>query len=217
MNTSAMDALRLARKSVDEAMVERALRCKAFREDGARWPDAYSEDEQATERANMLADLRAALAGDGPMAYCRACQETGARNCGHFNECEGATCVTCHQPLNTRPGAAAVQGEAVDAPTLATELSPKAIALLRFYGEGALRRDLQSAIDASAHPAAQSPDAQGGEAVFTDEMRGAMHLVVLRAGGYTNGLLPAMFRAALAATPLAKSDGRGAVDDGGAK
>lgn len=46
---------------VDEAMVERALTSRAYREDGARWPDAYSDEEQKMERENMRADLAAAL------------------------------------------------------------------------------------------------------------------------------------------------------------
>lgn len=34
-------------------------------------------------------------------AYCRPCQEVGMSNCGNFDECDGATCSTCHRPLNT--------------------------------------------------------------------------------------------------------------------
>lgn len=88
----------------DDAAVERALVFSALHEDGAQWPDAYSEDEQNYERENMRALLAAAANTNGPSAYCRACQAAGLRNCGYFDECSGATCVTCHQPLNrTRP------------------------------------------------------------------------------------------------------------------
>lgn len=31
-------------------------------------------------------------------------------NCGHFDECSGATCITCHRPLNLTPAAAADAG-----------------------------------------------------------------------------------------------------------
>jgi len=88
---------------VTDEMVERALRHRAFQEDGAQWPEAYSDEEQRMERENMRALLAAAHKTDGPQAYCRACEETGMSNCGHFDECAGATCITCHRPLNTPP------------------------------------------------------------------------------------------------------------------
>lgn len=37
---------------------------------------------------------------DGPAAYCRDCQAVGMSNCSEFDKCSGATCVTCHRPLN---------------------------------------------------------------------------------------------------------------------
>lgn len=37
----------------DEAAVERALVELAWQEDGAQWPDAYSQDEQKMEREKM--------------------------------------------------------------------------------------------------------------------------------------------------------------------
>ena len=48
--------------AVDGAMVERALVYRARHEDGASWPDAYSEIEQAYERETMHLILTAALA-----------------------------------------------------------------------------------------------------------------------------------------------------------
>lgn len=87
----------------DDAAVERALAYLAFEEDGAQWPDAYSEEEQAMERETMRGVLAAANCTTGPSAYCRACQAVGMGNCQHFDECSGATCITCHRPLNTTP------------------------------------------------------------------------------------------------------------------
>ena len=87
----------------DAAAVERALTYLAFQEDGAQWPDAYSKDEQDMEREKMRGVLAAANNTSGPGAYCRACQSVGMRNCQHFDECSGATCITCHRSLNTHP------------------------------------------------------------------------------------------------------------------
>lgn len=87
----------------DDAAVERALVYLAFQEDGAQWPDSYSEEEQAMERETMRGVLAAANYTTGPRAYCRACQEVGMSNCQHFDECSGATCITCHRPFNTAP------------------------------------------------------------------------------------------------------------------
>ena len=87
----------------DAAAVERALAYLAFQEDGAQWPDAYSKDEQDMEREKMRGVLAAANNTSGPGAYCRACQSVGMRNCQHFDECSGATCITCHRSLNTHP------------------------------------------------------------------------------------------------------------------
>jgi hypothetical protein len=36
----------------------------------------------------------------GPSAYCIPCQQVGMSNCGYFDECDGATCITCHRPLS---------------------------------------------------------------------------------------------------------------------
>ncbi|WP_136419936.1 hypothetical protein [Herbaspirillum sp. ST 5-3] len=42
-----------------------------------------------------------AAVNQGPKAYCRACQEAGMSHCGNFDECDGATCITCDRPLNS--------------------------------------------------------------------------------------------------------------------
>jgi hypothetical protein len=94
----------------DAAAVERALAYLAFQEDGAQWPDAYSKDEQDMEREKMRGVLAAANSTSGPGAYCRACQSVGMSNCQHFDECSGATCITCHRPLNAHPPAPAADG-----------------------------------------------------------------------------------------------------------
>lgn len=88
----------------DEAMVERALTYRAMQEDGAVWPDAYGADEQAAEREQMRNVLAAALNTQGPKAYCRSCQRAGMSNCGYFDECSGATCITCHRPFTRAIG-----------------------------------------------------------------------------------------------------------------
>lgn len=46
---------------VDEAMVERALKVLAFEDDGAVFPDAYSDEEADAEREKMRKALAAAL------------------------------------------------------------------------------------------------------------------------------------------------------------
>lgn len=58
------------------------------------------------EAADHIATLEASVAANqkdaskGPFAYCEACQKSGMSNCGYFTECDGATCITCHQKLN---------------------------------------------------------------------------------------------------------------------
>lgn len=48
---------------------------------------------------------------DGPQAYCRPCQSAGISNCSEFDRCAGATCITCHRPLNA-PAVARSEGDA---------------------------------------------------------------------------------------------------------
>lgn len=112
-------------QAVDAAMVERALTYRAWQEDGAVWPDAYGAEEQATEREQMRAMLSEALNPNGPKAYCRACQRAGMSNCGYFDECAGATCITCHRPfVDTR----ALSGEkAVDVVGYLVEKKPRVV------------------------------------------------------------------------------------------
>jgi hypothetical protein len=58
---------------------------------------AWNRIERA--RKNLLS-LAAPQPPAQPSAYCLACQSAGMRNCQHFDECSGATCATCHRPLN---------------------------------------------------------------------------------------------------------------------
>jgi len=52
-----------AERGVSDAMVERALKQHAIDQDGAVWPDDYSESEHVMERGNMRRVLTAALGG----------------------------------------------------------------------------------------------------------------------------------------------------------
>lgn len=63
--------------------------------------DGYDEEDLAwaKRQAGLLRTL--ANSTQQPSAYCLDCQRAGMRNCQHFDECSGATCVTCHRPLNT--------------------------------------------------------------------------------------------------------------------
>lgn len=84
--------------------------------DGAVFPDAYSDEEVAGERATMRRALAAVFRPDGPGAYCVGCQNAGMRNCGQFTECSGATCISCHRPLNPPAAMPADEAAQVEAP-----------------------------------------------------------------------------------------------------
>ena len=63
---------------------------------------------RSTDQTDGGADLAVVsqpVEAKGVRAYCKACQSVGMSNCGNFDECDGATCITCHRSLNDNAAA----------------------------------------------------------------------------------------------------------------